>query len=215
MTAYVSSEPYTLYITESDKVSAARSPITGYAETLRTLTIRQAERRNLLSVVRNAERLYSLSGEKKPFRDLAVEIAYKMRSDMSYGGHLALLVIGVLALSVYLWHFGTVSFVAPWIDLQGFMASWLWRFVPWAYLLAALWGSYRILHLKWWFLHEKLPLMFLRIGAGACIAALAFGMLTLALGLLHWLILPAMLETAGDIVALPWRVVSGIWNFVF
>lgn len=208
-------ENYTLYITESDRVSAARSPITGYAETLRTLTIRQAERRNLLSAVRNAERLYSLSGEKEPFWDLAVEIAYKMRSDMSYGGHLALLVIGVLALPVYLWYFGTVSFVAPWIDLQGFMDSWLWRFVPWAYLLAVLWGSYMILHMRWGYIHEKLPTMALRMAVGAGIAAATFAVLSLLAVALHWLILPAVLETAGDIVALPFRIVVGLWNIVF
>lgn len=208
-------ERYTLYITESDKVSAARSPITGYAENLRARTISQVRRRNLYDADRNAERLYYLSGKNEAFWDLAVEIAYKMRSDMSYGGHLALVILSVLALPLYIWYFGSVSYVAPWVDLEGMTGSWLWPFVPWLYLLAALWGSYRILHLKWWFLHEKLPSMFLRIGAGACIAALALGVLTLALGLLHWLVLPAMLETAGDIVALPWRVVSGIWNFIF
>ena len=106
----------------------------------------------------------------------------------------------VLAMDINAWYLQNYGFAAPWIDLHGFMGRKIFVAVPLLYSVIQFALTYIAVRLTSATVGTHVPSTMLRLLAGVLLGIVAFVTAVAAIYLLHFLILPAVIETVGFVL---------------
>ncbi|MDY3978625.1 MAG: hypothetical protein SOZ00_01195 [Tidjanibacter sp.] len=207
-------EPFRLHIVANGGVVALHSPISNYTDGLLVSAKRKARRRNLFAANRLFEQIYDIT-ENEAFWDMSSSVAGKMHADMKYGSNLALACCAVLLFPLVGYYLNNFSFVAPWVNLPEAVNSWTWGCLPYLYTATAVVGGYLFSRLNWGYVYEKVPTFILRMLLGVVLGIAGVVVSSALLCVAHFLILPTVWETLGQIILLPWNLLTIILGILF
>ncbi len=197
-----SGRDYTLYLTQSGRVSALQSPVTNYAQGLMPLLENQINRRQLYKAAETSKKLINMSQDEAPFRALYNGISNKMRADYRFGAFFAVMLAIATAYPLNQWYYGSVSFMAPWCAMSHYGNDMFIKAVPYVYtVLAGIFPVVMACRSKKIYLRCRT--FFGRFISGFAIAILNYIAGTLILAVLHCLLLPVL-----------WNVLISIWMLI-
>lgn len=192
-------DEYKLWLTPAGKMFSSHSPLNVYGEKQKAGLQKDLKWGNPYSAYQRLEKLTNLS-EQKQFAKLKESIAVVLKGDVMTGAKIACMFLFVLAWDLNTWYLSNFGFAAPWIDTAGLATRKFYMYVPFIYAVLQLVASYFVARKVAMAIAVKCPSAIIRWLAGACLALACYVAAILVTYLLHFLILPPVLETIGFIL---------------